>query len=357
METSDRSAIVGTTLKHLAEAETKLKRLINMYSLNFWSKIELMEQSEIIINEFAKKIPDDLPNKDEYVNGLRYFAETQSKKYYNRMSLLLGAVGFSVIFRQMPMAKSPKIAYALSKRVENGELNVLEPPKFEDYRTYGRVDIENYGKKLRQEIKRLAQEQAGTMPTEQKAMSLWAKTEIDVRSKAQMEMLDNVYSSENDLWWISSHADCSKRCELWQGKLVSKSLPAIDDKMWTGTREGNRKVYSLNGIVNQIDKYGYKNNIIVGFNCRHRLIAYEKGTRPQQDYLGKDIKRERIINDKMRRMERTIRATKTEAVLLSEVDKAKALEMKNLAKLQYQKYVDFAQKNKIAFYPERTNIM
>jgi hypothetical protein len=168
-----------------------------------------------------------------------------------------------------------------------------------------------------------------------------------------MEMLDNVYKSEDDLWWLSSHADCSERCAKWQGKLISKSLPPINETMWTGIKEGSRKVYSLNGIVNIVDKYGYKNNIIVGFNCRHRLIAYQKGSRPEQDYKDKDIKRERLINAKMRAMERKIRAIRTEAILMRQIDVNEALTIKKKADALYERYVAFAEKNKIAYYPDR----
>lgn len=356
METANGVSKTDITLQEIARAETKIKQFINLYALNLWSKIELQKQINDVIGEFAKKIPDDLDEKEEYIAGLHYFATKETQKQYSKMIILLGLVGFSVAFRQTPMPKTPKEAYVIAKKVELGQLKVLEP-QFADYKTYGSVNIQNYGSKLRKEIKRLANEQAGTMPIDRKGMSLWQKTELDMRSKVQLEMLDNVYKSENDLWWLSSHADCSERCAKWQGKLVSKSLPPTDETMWTGTKEGSRKVYSLNGIVNIVDKYGYKNNIVVGFNCRHRLIAYQKGTRPAQDYEGKDIKRERLVNAKMRAMERKIRATKTESALMREIDRNEAMALRKKANEMYDKYVAFAEKNKIAYYPDRCKII
>ena len=356
METTNGVSTTDITLRELARAETKIKQFISAYSLNLWSKIELQKQINDVIGEFAKKIPEDLPEKEEYIAGLHYFATKEIQKQYAKMIMLLGLVVFSFAFRQVSPPKTPKEAYAIAKKVESGQFKVLEP-QFSDYKTYGSVNIQNYGIKLRKEIKRLANEQAGTMPIGKRPMTLWQKTELDMRSKSQMEMLDNVYTSENDLWWLSSHADCSERCAKWQGKLVSKSLPPTDETMWTGKKEGSRKVYSLNGIVNIVDKYGYKNNIIVGFNCRHRLIAYQKGTRPAQDYEGKDIKKERLINDKMRATERKIRSIKTESVLMREIDRNEALALKEKANVLYERYVAFAQKNQVAYYPDRCIII
>ena len=62
-------------------------------------------------------------------------------------------------------------------------------------------------------------------------------------------------------------------------------------------------VYSLTDIMAQVDKYGYNNNIICGFNCRHHLIAYRPNDVPPKEYSDQDIKKEREINTKLRAKE------------------------------------------------------
>ena len=73
--------------------------------------------------------------------------------------------------------------------------------------------------------------------------------------------------------------------------------------------DGNT-VYSLKAVTSQVDKYGYTNNIIVGFNCRHKLVPYKKGSLPPTEYNAEEVKKQREINAKLREYEREIRKLK-----------------------------------------------
>ena len=111
--------------------------------------------------------------------------------------------------------------------------------------------------------------------------------------------------SQSDLLLISTHSLCSDRCFPDQGKIVSASLPAVDDDMWTGryTSKGD-KIYSLKAMLSRVDSKGYHNFIISGFNCKHHLS-------PIRD--GEDVKREVEPPEhhhgeaKLREMERNLR--------------------------------------------------
>lgn len=173
-----------------------------------------------------------------------------------------------------------------------------------------------------------------------KPISLWSKIDMDLRHEEQMQMLDKCYKSGRDLFWLSAHKGCSKRCEPWQGKLVSLTLPAIDSSFWTGKQIHNNKIYSFTAIEEQVDKYGYKNNIINGFNCRHHLIEYIEGKKPKL-FEDSEIVETRKYESIQRELERAIRKKKSDLWIISMVDKKKAKKLSvNIAELEreYKKY-------------------
>ena len=141
-----------------------------------------------------------------------------------------------------------------------------------------------------------------------------AKAELDIRYEKQMSMVNELKANGEDLCWISTHPDCSKRCEKWQGKLVSLSLKSKYSGFRVMKVDGNW-VYSLTDIMAQKDKYGYNNNIICGFNCRHYLKPYTYGSVAPKQYDSEDIAKMRAVNNDLRALERDIRFYKQQEKL------------------------------------------
>lgn len=120
-----------------------------------------------------------------------------------------------------------------------------------------------------------------------------------------------------DLFVISIHMDCSNRCLPDQGKIVSKSLPAVSG-LWTGKKVDGRKIYSLKAMVARTDKWGWHNFILTGFNCRHHLYPYD-GVIPKKPPF--DEARERYEEEqKARELERICRRFRNLYISFAKID-------------------------------------
>ena len=105
-------------------------------------------------------------------------------------------------------------------------------------------------------------------------------------------------------------------------------------------------VYSLVDIMAKVDKYGYNNNIICGFNCRHKLIPYKKGQYGPKEYTEKDVAKQRAIEEKIRVMEREIRKLKQLALMYEQSNQIKiANTIRNRVKILISKYKAFCEAN------------
>lgn len=190
-----------------------------------------------------------------------------------------------------------------------------------------------------------------------------ASAERQVRYEWQQEQLKKLYESGNDLVWIDTHANCSERCEPWQGKLYS-----ISGK--SGTIDG----ISYQPLSNATDRYEttksgktYINGTLTGFNCRHTTTPYEKGNKP--GHIPQDvIERQRAIESRQRELERNIRKYETKALgwrengktALTKQDKDLCIKAykhnHELVKKWQEEYINFCKKNNVAYYPSRLKI-
>lgn len=182
-------------------------------------------------------------------------------------------------------------------------------------------------------------------------VSLRNIAEMTVRYDKHVKELSTLKANGVRLVWTSTHANCSKRCEPWQGKLYS-----LDGT--NGTIDGIRyRPLEVATDIYYTTKAGktYKNGIISGFNCRHYLIPYEKGNKPVE-VSAKVVERQREINDKQREMERDIRRYRDLALVYKGIDKGKYKTYRQLAEDKNNQYIAYSRKNKVAFYPSRTKI-
>lgn len=145
--------------------------------------------------------------------------------------------------------------------------------------------------------------------------------EIAVRFEINIRELNDFAQKGVDLVWTSQHPNCSPRCKDFQGKLwsISGKSGVIDGIPYRPLAEA----------IQGKQKDG--NGIITGYNCRHRLIEYKKGSRPPQELSEAQIKKEYAIDTRMRAYENRIRQMKTEEKLLRSVgaiDSAKELRKK-----------------------------
>lgn len=171
--------------------------------------------------------------------------------------------------------------------------------------------------------------------------SLRNRAESLVRYEANLEDIKTLKDSNVKLMWISSHPNCSKRCEPWQGRLYSLdgSSGVVDGIKYTPLAE------AIAGTM------GNGNGILNGYNCRHRGVEYTRGSRGPVEYSKQEIALERSIDQRQRSYENRIRNLKSEEQLYRASNFVKdAQRVRARWRLLTQRYQEFSQKNGRAFY-------
>ena len=107
----------------------------------------------------------------------------------------------------------------------------------------------------------------------EKGLSLRNSAEIEARHQVQTERIEELRRKGTRIVWCSSHSDCSRRCEPWQGKLYS-----LDGT--SGTVDGlSYQPLEIATDIYETTRTGkvWKNGLL-GFNCRHYLTPYKANT-------------------------------------------------------------------------------
>lgn len=304
----------STFLPIFQKAETKIKMLLLTALLLYTSKNELLIKLSAVIKWVDSKIPQDLPNRRAYIEGLKRTIQRYINNFYTPQK---------AVFERTK--KKIEREVEISKPIEKPQ-QLLDRSKAPNLwaEAKGTPYISNYGKEVKRAMDNLANQPLTTSEKGKKPISLWQKAELDVRYTKQMEMLDKLKNEGVELAFISSHPDCSKRCETWQGELVSLTQEASAPS-YTANKKGihyskrsfivdqinGHNVYSLPSIMECVDIYGYNNNIICGFNCRHHLLPFT-GQNAPKEYSEKDVAEQRKIEIEIRAKERKIRLLKTQ---------------------------------------------
>ena len=215
----------------------------------------------------------------------------------------------------------------------------------------GLAIIKGYEAKVKQELNKLVndnpiafiQDKNGNV----RKRSLRNEAETQVRLEANREDVLNLKDKGVKFVVTTSHADCSKRCQPWQGRLYS-----LDGT--SGNHNGQRYV-PLQDAMEGENKDG--NGIISGYNCRHRAVPYKEGMVAPKEYSQAFIRKQRQIDSKQRYYERSIRQLKVKEQLYKQNgynDLALALRKKIEERTAFYKY--YSLKNERAFYDWRTQI-
>lgn len=181
------------------------------------------------------------------------------------------------------------------------------------------------------------------------------RAEMAVRYAAAVENLQRLINEGVLFCWISSHPNCSPRCSSYQGKLYSLFQGKV---MIDGKEYGERGV--IDGIsyrpINEAlaGPNGDGNGCISGYNCRHRAIEYERGSRPPEDFSKAQMQREYAIDKQQRNYENRIRQLKQEERQLRAcgMDKEASAVRKKWRRLT-KDYQIYSVENNRAYYPYR----
>lgn len=192
---------------------------------------------------------------------------------------------------------------------------------------------------------------SGLTPQEHRN-SLRNRAEFEVRGQAQQDSIDGFRSRGVKLVICSTHADCSKRCAPWQGRVYS--LDGTSGK----TDDGRAYVPLENATeIYDITKAGKRwRNGLLGFNCRHFLVEYKTGYYFPEPNAAEE-KKEYMITETQRRLERNVRDWRTVAVENKGVNHDRYVEARAKAIEWNKRYIEYSQKNNRAYYPSRTKIL
>ena len=333
--------------KVLLDAEIEIKLLIRDNTISNGISNARDKIAKIIENNL-QNLPKEIVDIDRYKQIL-FTNATIWQMQFSRIITDLKALTVNMLRLNGFTDKIPSLVNAHKMTPE--QLYKVMIKVGEQYKTIGTTSAFNYPKQLRRSIRKLGGTSADVVTIGKRKTRLISKIELDLRHDHQIKMIEDKKASGHDLYWITTHSSCSERCEKWQGKIVSLTLPSINEHHETGHVVNSHTVYSLNSIINQIDKYGYKNNVIVGFNCRHGLVQYYKGDNPPTIYSDREIEYDRKVNAKMRSYENTIRTIKKQAVMT--IDNGERRMLKAKARALTIDYKRFAQDNQIAYYEWR----
>lgn len=374
----------ATFLPLISKAETRIKSLIIQSALLLKSKAFLRQQIRFIIESVAVDMPQNIIDRESYIEGLYFSSERMIKKYYERMILAYLIVG-SILIRNKVIKKLPKTQselLVLSNRYKNVILKYNKPDlnfvleKANEYKIdmifeqKASPNVKDYARVLKEQIGGLAKTEFAPAEEGKRKITVWQKAELDVRYEAQLKMVDELKNKGVEYAWISSHPDCSKRCSRWQGKLVALNKRAdnpqtsvdgkkyrYDTKSFIVGKVDGKNAYSLPDIMDVVvQPHGYKNNIIGGFNCRHKLVPYTKGSVAPTSYDAEEIKKQREINAKLREYEREIRRLKRLSIFYKTIDKKLSKIYLDKAIALTEEYKKFANENGYAWLPYRLEV-
>jgi hypothetical protein len=341
------------------EVEAQFKKIISQDVLADRPVKETSEKLDKLIEDFSKRIPDKYKEKKNIIAALNI----SKRKLYNQFKINTLQM-FNKAKGELEKILSIKIttqAELLSALLKN--LNKIDARYVKDVTEVSTLSfqrgtpyISDYYTRFKKATADLV---AGSITEPPKnidqafkeAMSARSLVELSIRQEFHSQQKQEFEKDNVKLVWISTHADCSERCEPFQGKLFS-----LDGS--NGTAEGNKyqPIEKATDIFVRTKNGRLWKNGLFGFNCRHRMIKYEPKSQPPLDYNAKEIALEREISNKQRAMERMIFKTRLEALIMGGVDPKATKDLNKNARDLINSYEKYSSDNNHAFYRERYQI-
>lgn len=343
----------------IEDCTAELKSLINKRVFDGTTFANYVKEADKLIDKALKEMSDD-GLKRMALERLKLFA----RKEFNRLrSVLIIKPSFSfvalglvlAIFNNEEVWKKER-AYRKLQRIE--PTLAPEPPNFTQ--GLGTRSFANMGMPMRRYMKDymdivnetsafLAKDRA----KDEGGLSLRLSSEIYVRNKWQEDNLQQLKSSGKRLVWISSHVNCSERCQAYQGRLYS-----LD-----GTKGRTADGHNYVPIEVATERYEttksghrWRNGTLTGFNCRHYTIDYEENGVTPLTYDDRAVEKARAIETKQRELERKVYHEREQYYANRDTNKKKALYFYHKAADSRKEYIDFCVSHNVAYYPDRIQV-
>lgn len=325
----------------IADAESDIKELARDCVLNGLSFSETNTKVNALINEVVSELESDVL-KNKVRQSFPLFASRMYIKWVQMAGTIDMGMALLAVLKATKKQIPPKI-----------EDNIKALPKTRADVIYSHATPNSeYPYEYEQQLKKRIDEIASTHAPddENPRYTLRAGAERQIRWEWQQNQMKNVKNKGVKLVWINSHANCSERCEPWQGRLYSldKTSGSIDGndyipietatEIWEYTKSGK----------------AWKNGILSGFSCRHTITPYRKGYKPEE-VPERVINHQREVETRQRELERRVRFYE-DRLQASPKGTTFYKTNKELVKKWTVEYENYSRKNEVPFYPSRLDI-
>lgn len=316
----------------IAEAQSDLKELIGDHVRRERPMWELKARCEPVVRRLKNRLKSDETRAviDETIG--RYIRELY--EHFTAFYALLRAAA-QLLEKQKAVPRLKKDG------LPTDGIPLSEDPLSYNMEPAAREYFVAYQKSIRRELDRILHAEPRKYDGN---VNLRTIAELNVRYERQTKMIDDLVEQGEDLVWIEPHANCSARCEPWQGKLYSLS----------GRSGKTEDGIPFRPLTDATDVYvttkkgtTYRNGCITGFGCRHKLLPHRPGRNPQM-IPASVVERQRAAEEKQRALERRIRYEKEKAALLSEIDPKEAASARRRARGLAQYYERFSKEHSLA---------
>lgn len=309
-----------------------------------------------VLNGFGRaKISEDI---QKIIQTLIDRLKSEELKIKARESLLRFADRVYVYVKNTYGLASATIVSALLKVAQDGgtpkQRDIVRDFAFKnDINAYNISEpLDMYSKDYMELVERRMSALADIEPKDdvRSRVTLRNVAEMQVRFERNMENIESEREKGNNLVWILPHANCSERCQKWQGKLYS-----LDGT--SGTIDG----ISYQPIENAMNVYEttkggkiYRNGCLSGFNCRHKLGPYKDKNVPDM-IPARIIQKTRDVEQKQRYLENMTRKWRERYLL---ADGAESRKKARLKALQWAEiYKRFSRANDMPYYESRIKVI
>lgn len=340
----------------IEDCTAELKRLINksVFSgtsvvLFLWKAFELIDEKTDEITEEDLKISARTTLKSfARVEFTKLRATLTSKAGFSFVALFL----VKKIFNS-ESAKDKQEAYERLQFIEPRFQNyqpVFAPGKGRSWR-WG-VPLNEYMKSYMSKVDEAARLLANDSVKDIDGLPLRLKSELYVRQQFHIEEMKNLRENNIEYVWISSHENCSPRCQPNQGRLYSMNgTNGVLDGIPYRPIEAATNIY----VTTKKGKV-YKNGTLSGFGCRHYTIPYERnGTRPPK-LSDERVERAWAIEKEQRRLERAVFHLREKYYAFQGNNDVLSQKYYKAAANKKDEYIEFCRENDIAWYPSRIRV-
>ena len=284
--------------------------------------------------------------------------------FYREQRRIIGAITPAMLITYLSLLKlseggvksgagdSATRQYTASVPTSIAKKTVAELPEYLEFATPLRKYTKDYFRdNIEPVINRLADEEA-IDPDSQgylgRRETLRTRAEREVRHESHINEIASLKAKGTRLVIISSHANCSKRCQPFQGKVFS-----LDGT--SGKTDDGREYEPIEVATDIYTDNGKWKNGLFGFNCRHRAMPYSKGYKPPV-FSAETEKKQYKIEQKQRYLERGVRHWRIKAAEYKGLDDEAYKKARQKADAWTKRYQEYSVQNKRAWDPERIKV-